>query len=201
MSGKSIGLRIGSLIRQYGLRIAYAKGKISLYEAERAKYESLGRQRQAASAKLSRNVWAAYCNAITAKRDALMEDVRQLLSGYTGIEYDVWVRHCVNGERMSDIANDLGYNLTWVYKIAAKVSADMAERIEEPEKPTSSKAPKWTARQLAKFLTEAPSPDYEAAIADLLAYGAIDVGALESDGGFQDYLLEGRDDLCNGRGS
>ena len=112
MSGKSIGLRIGSLIRQYGLRIAYAKGKISLYEAERAKYESLGRQRQAASAKLSRNVWAAYCNAITAKRDALMEDVRQLLSGYTGIEYDVWVRHCVNGERMSDIANDLGYNLT-----------------------------------------------------------------------------------------
>lgn len=185
-----IGRRICQLVAQYRLRIAYGRGKAELYEAEAKKADRLGRARQSAEAKASRNVWGVYVNNLQGKLGSLLTQIDFALAPYNDRVRLVWKARYLDGKTVEQIADETLFNPRHVQRMLQVSDRALGEAtgltLEKSPKPV------WTAGDLAAYLTERPTPDYVAAIADLLDYGAVDVTLLETDEEFQDWLASSK---------
>ena len=189
----SIGMRLGKLFQQYGLRIAYAQYKAGMYEQERDAASARGNAYRTLQAQISKQSWEVYARNLTAKRSELEDAVRRSLIGYSDVQKKVWYAYFIEGKSSTAIMHEVQLSDRTVERMIARMKDDMElkfsastfKRIGEEAKP------KWEAGQLASFLGGSPSDEYKAAVQDLLDYGVIDLDALEFDHDFQHYLETG----------
>lgn len=185
----NIGKRIGRLLQQYQLRIRYAEYKAKLMEEERAKASSSGNGWKTAQATISQKAWEVYAKNLATKKSELEDAVRKSLICYSSKEKDIWWRYFIENKSTYQIEAELNLNSRAVQRVVASMKKDMELKFEQSlPKIGEIEAPKWSAVELAQFFEEKPSADYVSAISDLLAYGIVDVDALEFDPMFQKYI-------------
>lgn len=185
----NIGRRIGRLLQQYQLRIAYAEHKSKLYEEEREKASASGQGYKTLQATLSQKVWKTYMENLVTKKSQLEAAVREALVCYNEKERKIWWLYFIEQKSSYEIEEIMKLNSRAVQRIVASMKADMELKFEQKlPRIGEASAPKWSAQELACFLEEKPSDDYVAAIRDMLDYGIVDIDILEFDETFQDYL-------------
>ena len=190
----NIGMRLGKLFRQYGLRIAYAQYNADLYENERQKCSAIGQSYKALQAQIAKQSWEAYRKNLIEKQNEMGEAVQQALIGYSDTQRRIWYAYFLEGKSSTVITKEVNLSDRTVERMIAKMKVDMELKFDgTPFKRAEAEAKaKWDASQLAAYLEGNPSQAYQSAIQDLLDYGAIDLDALEFDQRFQDYLATGR---------
>jgi len=190
----SIGKRLGRLLQQYQLRIAYAKYKASLYEEEAACASSRGMGYKALQATISKKSWETYAQNLTDKKAELEGVLRSCLIGYSDKQKDIWYSYFIDNLSPSEIeSKNPNLSQRTIQRVVAAMKRDMELRFEQKlprigERP----APNWNAQDLGHFLEEEPDEGYLAALKDALDYGIIDIDALEFDYEFQRYLETGK---------
>lgn len=185
----NIGRRIGRLLQQYQLRIAYAEYKSKLYEEEREKASASGQGYKTLQATLSQKVWKTYMENLVTKKSQLEAAVREALVCYNEKERKIWWLYFIKQKSSYEIEEIMKLNSRAVQRIVASMKSDMELKFEQKlPRIGEASAPKWSAQELACFLEEKPSDDYVAAIRDMLDYGIVDIDTLEFDETFQDYL-------------
>ncbi len=188
--GSSVGRRIGRLLQQYSIRIAYAEYKAKLYEEEASSASARGNAQKSVKAKVAKITWETYAKNLADKRDNLIRDVRNSLIGYSDKQASIWFAYFVENKTTHEIATSLGVvSERTVQRMIASMKDDMSIRFETRmprigERPSAN----FEARELASFLREEPSEEYIAALKDAMDKGFIDVDALEFDYEFQSHL-------------
>lgn len=185
----NIGKRIGRLLQQYGLRIEYAKYKANLMEEERKKSSACNQTWKAAQASVSKKAWEVYADNLATKKDELIEAVKGALICYNSKERLIWWLYFIENKSTYEIEEEVKINSRSVQRCIAAMKEEMALKFEQSmPRMGDTEAPKWSSVDLARFLEDKPSDDYIAAVKDMLAYGIVDVDALEFDPDFQDCL-------------
>lgn len=186
-----IGKRLGRLVAQYRLRIAYGKAKAELYSAEAKKNDRLGRSKQAIEAKASRNVFGVYVSNLEGKLGELLNGIDLALLPYSDLTRQAWKLCYLEGLTIDQIADRLCINARYIQRLISRADQAVCKSVglegRESEPPE-----RWSAADLAAYLTERPSADYVSGIADLLDYGAVDVTFLETDEEFLDWLASSK---------
>lgn len=189
----SIGKRIGRLLQQYQLRIAYAEYKAHLMDEERLKASAIGNAYREMQANISKKAWETYAKNLATKKSELEQAVREALICYNSKQRTIFWLYFIENKSTYEIEDEMRIDSRKVQRTIAAMKADMEMRFEQRlPKIGEVKSPKWSAPDLAKFLTENPSQGYIDAIQDMLDYGIIDLDTLEFDQDFQDYLEGGR---------
>lgn len=188
----SIGNRLGRLLQQYRLRIAYAVYRAEMYGEEQAKASALGNGYKALQATISKQCWETYAKNLGDKRDELLGSIKECLIGYNDKQRKVWCAYFIDNKSAEAIAADVGAAPRTVERMISVMRSDMelnfsASLPKMGDKPAAS----WDANALATFLTESPTPDYLSAVNDCMSYGIVDADALENDRMFQEFLAKG----------
>ncbi len=191
----TVGRRLGRLLQQYNLRIAYAKGKRKLYQEEQNNASAKGNSQMALKATIAFKCWEVYETNLTAKREELIEAIQNALIGYNDRQRKIWFAYFIEGKSSYEIADSVvPLNPRLVQRAIAAMKSDMELKFEQKLPEVGEKvAPKWSASDLANYLSDKPAEAYVSAVKDLLDYGIVDLDALEFDKTFQDYL-GGNDD-------
>lgn len=190
----NIGMRLGRLFQQYGLRIAYAQYKAEMYEQEREAASARGQGYKSLQAQVAKQSWEVYRKNLITKRRELEEAVQTALIGYSDTQRRVWFSYFMEGKSSTAIMQEVQLSDRTVERMIARMKDDMELKFTDSAFKRIGEAtkPKWTSAQLASFLTENPSQDYLAAVQDMLDYGIVDLDALEFDHDFQNFVESGR---------
>jgi len=185
----SVGKRIGRLLQQYALRIAFAEGKVKLYDEEQANASARGSGVKTLRASISRNCWEVYAKNLTTKKTELEEAVKNALVGYSTKQRQVWFAYFIENKSSYEIEEQLSLNSRTVQRMVAAMKEDMDLKFDiRLPKMGEENFPKFSAKDLAEFLTDKPSEDYINGIKDALDYGIIDLDELDFDPDFQGFL-------------
>lgn len=192
----NIGQRLGRLLQQFDLRIAFAAYKAEMYENERSHASMRGMGQKAIQAQMAKNSWNTYRENLLRFRSELIDEVKSSLIGYSATQKHVWFAYFMENKSSTAIAKELGLSDRTVERSVAKLKDDMALKFRYDSaafrRLGEIPQPRWSAEDLAAFLKEKPSQEYLEAIKDMLDYGIIDLDALEFDHGFQHFLETGR---------
>ncbi len=188
----NIGNRLGRLLQQYNLRIAYAEYRSEMYKEEQSKASALGNGYKSLQATISKQCWETYAKNLSDKRDGLMSDIKGSLVGYNDKQRRIWYAYFIENKSADCVADEFSLGTRTVERIISAMKGDMELNFSASlPKMGDRPSPSWSSAELANFLQESPSPDYLSAISDCLSYGIVDADALENDRDFQEFLERG----------
>ena len=189
----AVGRRIGQLLRQYSMRIAYANGKIALYEEEQKVNSAMGKVKLSLQAAVAANCWKVYSDNLTDKKEELENAVTDTITGYSQTEKRIWWMFFIDGMSSIDIAKDGSVPLCdrQIRKIVNRMSDEMGMRFNDIPRQGATKCT-YSAEQVARYLDENPDESYIQAIEDLMKYGFLDLDCIESDEQLRDFVESGR---------
>ncbi len=188
----SIGNRLGRLLQQYNLRVAYAEYRSEMYAEEQSKASALGNGYKSLQATISKQCWETYAKNLSDKRDELTDAIKMSLVGYNDRQKKVWYSYFIENKTAEAIASEINTVERTVMRMVSVMREDMEMNFSASlphmgDKPSYS----WSPTDLATFLTEKPTPDYVSAVSDCMSYGIVDADALENDRMFQEFLANG----------
>lgn len=188
----SIGNRLGRLLQQYNLRVAYAEYRSEMYAEEQGKASALGNGYKALQATISKQCWETYAKNLSDKRDELTDAIKTSLVGYNDRQKKVWYAYFIENKTAEAIATEINTVERTVMRMVSVMRDDM-EMNFSASLPKMGDRPSypWSPTDLANFLTENPTPDYVSAVSDCMSYGIVDADALENDRMFQEFLNNG----------
>lgn len=190
----NVGKRLGRLLQQYALRIAYAEGKIQLYDEEQQNASARGNGVKTLKATVAKNCWEVYAKNLKTKKEELEKSIREALVGYSTKQRQIWFAYFIENKSSYEIEEEQCINSRAVQRMVASMKEDMDLRFDiKVPNIGEKKFPKFSPKDLAEFLTEKPSEDYVLAIKDLLNYGIVDLDELDFDPDFQGWINSGED--------
>lgn len=185
----NVGKRIGSLLQQYALRIAFAQGKMRLYDEEQQNASARGNGVKTLKASIARNCWGVYEKNLSDKKEELEKNVKEALIGYSTKQREVWFAYFIENKSCYEMEDELNINARTIQRMVAAMKEEMDLRFDfKVPDIGENKLPKFSPKDLAEFLTDKPSEEYIAGIKDVLDYGIIDLDELEFDPDFQNFL-------------